>query len=136
MAENDDFKNEDRGIDENIPMDFDEDGEGLTEDQEVEETADMEAAAETAAAAEDGDEPQSVFAGELAVQPAELGKEMQQSFLEYSMSVIVARALPDVRDGLKPVHRRILYAMNESGYLPTKPCKNQKSYLRVSLICW
>ncbi len=121
MAENDDFKNEDMGIDEGIPMDFDEDGEGLTEDQEVEETADMEAAAETAAAAEDGDEPQSAFAGELAVQPAELGKEMQQSFLEYSMSVIVARALPDVRDGLKPVHRRILYAMNESGYLPTKP---------------
>ncbi len=52
---------------------------------------------------------------------AELGREMQQSFLEYSMSVIVARALPDVRDGLKPVHRRILYAMNESGYLPSRP---------------
>lgn len=52
---------------------------------------------------------------------AEMGKEMQQSFLEYSMSVIVARALPDVRDGLKPVHRRILYAMNESGYLPSRP---------------
>ncbi len=52
---------------------------------------------------------------------AELGKEMQQSFLEYSMSVIVSRALPDVRDGLKPVHRRILYAMDESGYVPTKP---------------
>ncbi len=52
---------------------------------------------------------------------AEMGQEMQQSFLEYSMSVIVARALPDVRDGLKPVHRRILYAMNESGYLPTRP---------------
>ncbi|MDO4841130.1 MAG: DNA gyrase subunit A, partial [Phoenicibacter congonensis] len=50
-----------------------------------------------------------------------MSREMQQSFLEYSMSVIVARALPDVRDGLKPVHRRILYAMNESGYLPTKP---------------
>lgn len=55
------------------------------------------------------------------IQSAELGREMQQSFLEYSMSVIVARALPDVRDGLKPVHRRILYAMNESGYLPSKP---------------
>ena len=50
-----------------------------------------------------------------------LGKEMQTSFLEYSMSVIVSRALPDVRDGLKPVHRRILYAMNESGYTPNKP---------------
>ncbi|MFW4356194.1 DNA gyrase subunit A [Gordonibacter sp. KGMB07426] len=46
---------------------------------------------------------------------------MQTSFLEYSMSVIVARALPDVRDGLKPVHRRILYAMNESGYTPNRP---------------
>ncbi len=52
---------------------------------------------------------------------AYLGKEMQASFLEYSMSVIVARALPDVRDGLKPVHRRILYAMNESGYTPSRP---------------
>ena len=52
---------------------------------------------------------------------AELGKEMQQSFLEYSMSVIIARALPDVRDGLKPVHRRILYAMNEAGTLPSRP---------------
>ena len=46
---------------------------------------------------------------------------MQASFLEYSMSVIVSRALPDVRDGLKPVHRRILYAMNESGYTPNRP---------------
>ena len=55
------------------------------------------------------------------VRTAYLGKEMQTSFLEYSMSVIVARALPDVRDGLKPVHRRILYAMNESGYTPSRP---------------
>jgi len=55
------------------------------------------------------------------VRAAFLGKEMQTSFLEYSMSVIVSRALPDVRDGLKPVHRRILYAMNESGYTPSKP---------------
>lgn len=53
--------------------------------------------------------------------PAELSKEMRTSFLEYSMSVIVARALPDVRDGLKPVHRRILYAMNESGITPKRP---------------
>ncbi|MEF2654927.1 MAG: DNA gyrase subunit A [Eggerthellaceae bacterium] len=53
--------------------------------------------------------------------PAELSKEMSTSFLEYSMSVIVARALPDVRDGLKPVHRRILYAMNESGITPKRP---------------
>ena len=55
------------------------------------------------------------------VRSAYLGKEMQASFLEYSMSVIVSRALPDVRDGLKPVHRRIHYAMNESGYTPNRP---------------
>ena len=45
--------------------------------------------------------------------PINLTKEMEQSFLDYSMSVIVQRALPDVRDGLKPVHRRILYTMYE-----------------------
>jgi DNA gyrase subunit A len=49
--------------------------------------------------------------------------EMKQSFLDYSMSVIVQRALPDVRDGLKPVHRRILYSMHESGLSPTRPFK-------------
>ena len=49
--------------------------------------------------------------------------EIETSFLEYSMSVIVARALPDLRDGLKPVHRRILYSMYESGYTPDKPHK-------------
>src|SRR5574344_56907 len=47
--------------------------------------------------------------------------EVQNSFLEYSMSVIVARSIPDVRYGLKPVHRRILYSMYESGYTPDKP---------------
>lgn len=51
----------------------------------------------------------------------DLNKEMRKSFLEYSMSVIVARALPDVRDGLKPVHRRILYTMHEDGLTPEKP---------------
>ena len=50
-------------------------------------------------------------------------KEVRDSFLDYSMSVIVARALPDLRDGLKPVHRRILYSMYESGYTPDKPHK-------------
>lgn len=49
--------------------------------------------------------------------------EVKTSFLEYSMSVIVSRALPDLRDGLKPVHRRILYSMYESGYTPDKPHK-------------
>ncbi|MCL2403467.1 MAG: DNA gyrase subunit A [Coriobacteriia bacterium] len=57
------------------------------------------------------------------VLPISLHQEMRQSFLEYSMSVIVSRALPDVRDGLKPVHRRILYAMSESGLTPSKPYK-------------
>lgn len=49
-----------------------------------------------------------------------IAREMQNSFLEYSMSVIISRALPDLRDGLKPVHRRILYTMYESGYTPDK----------------
>ena len=57
----------------------------------------------------------------LKIRTTELGSEMRTSFLEYSMSVIVSRALPDVRDGLKPVHRRILYAMYESGNTPNKP---------------
>ncbi|HEX9853720.1 MAG TPA: DNA gyrase subunit A [Acidimicrobiia bacterium] len=52
------------------------------------------------------------------VQPTELEREMQESFLEYAMSVIVSRALPDVRDGLKPVHRRILYSMWDTGMRP------------------
>ena len=50
----------------------------------------------------------------------DLEKEMKQSFLDYSMSVIISRALPDVRDGLKPVHRRILYTMFENGLMPEK----------------
>ncbi len=55
--------------------------------------------------------------------PRLIEEEMQQSFINYSMSVIVSRALPDVRDGLKPVHRRILYAMNELGLVPGRPYK-------------
>ena len=55
------------------------------------------------------------------VLPVDLEKEMKKSFLEYSMSVIVSRALPDVRDGLKPVHRRILYTMHENSLTPDKP---------------
>lgn len=53
----------------------------------------------------------------------DINKEMRKSFLDYSMSVIVSRALPDVRDGLKPVHRRILYTMYEAGLYPEKPYK-------------
>ena len=57
------------------------------------------------------------------IAPIDIEDEMRSSFLEYSMSVIVARALPDVRDGLKPVHRRILYAMHESGLTPNRAYK-------------
>ncbi len=53
--------------------------------------------------------------------PAEISKEMQNSYIDYAMSVIAGRALPDVRDGLKPVHRRILYSMNELNLTPDKP---------------
>ena len=55
------------------------------------------------------------------VLPAEIADEMRKSFMAYSMSVIVSRALPDVRDGLKPVHRRILYTLHELGLTPNKP---------------
>src|SRR5205823_5938970 len=55
------------------------------------------------------------------IEPRELEQKMRSSFLDYAMSVIVARALPDVRDGLKPVHRRVLYAMNEAGLQPNRP---------------
>src|SRR6266545_973291 len=57
------------------------------------------------------------------IEPRELEQEMRSSFLDYAMSVIVSRALPDVRDGLKPVHRRILYGMNEAGMQPNRPYK-------------
>ena len=50
------------------------------------------------------------------IQSRDIVKEMSESYLNYSMSVIVSRALPDVRDGLKPVHRRIIYAMYKGGY--------------------
>ncbi|MCL4554175.1 MAG: DNA gyrase subunit A [Actinobacteria bacterium] len=60
---------------------------------------------------------------ESTVLPVDIQQELRESFLEYSMSVIVARALPDVRDGLKPVHRRILHAMNESGLTPGRAYK-------------
>ncbi|HEX2552849.1 MAG TPA: DNA gyrase subunit A [Microvirga sp.] len=61
-----------------------------------------------------GDQPAS------DIKPVSIVDEMKRSYLDYAMSVIVARALPDARDGLKPVHRRILYAMHESGYTPDK----------------
>ena len=59
--------------------------------------------------------------GSSGHQPINIEDEVRSSFLAYSMSVIISRALPDVRDGLKPVHRRILYAMNQEGLLPNRP---------------
>ena len=54
------------------------------------------------------------------IEPRGLEEEMRSSYLDYAMSVIVGRALPDVRDGLKPVHRRVLYAMYDGGYRPDR----------------
>jgi DNA gyrase subunit A len=64
---------------------------------------------------DDGEDPT------LSVQPIQLQDEMERSFLDYAMSVIVSRALPDVRDGLKPVHRRIIWDMEEQGFRPDRP---------------
>ena len=65
---------------------------------------------------------EEVHKGEKII-PREIEEEMKQSYVDYAMSVIVGRALPDVRDGLKPVHRRILFAMNDMGMLHNKPFK-------------
>ena len=54
------------------------------------------------------------------IEPIGIEVEMQRCYLDYAMSVIVGRALPDVRDGLKPVHRRVLYAMYDGGYRPDR----------------
>ena len=63
-----------------------------------------------------------IFGGELGdrILPIDINEEMQTSYIDYAMSVIVGRALPDVRDGMKPVHRRIIYAMYDSGYRPER----------------
>ena len=66
-----------------------------------------------------GDEGATTAPAPERIQPVDLQMEMQRSYLDYAMSVIVGRALPDVRDGLKPVHRRVLYAMYDGGYRPT-----------------
>jgi DNA gyrase subunit A len=60
--------------------------------------------------------PRGPQGGPDDIEPISIIEEMQRSYLDYAMSVIVSRALPDVRDGLKPVHRRILYASHESAY--------------------
>src|SRR5258706_6550467 len=67
----------------------------------------------------DGDLPPG-SPGAANVQPVNIEEEMRRSYLDYSMSVIIGRALPDVRDGLKPVHRRILYTMQQMGLLPNR----------------
>ena len=62
--------------------------------------------------------PEDIAYPEQAIVNSELVHEMTSSYIEYAMSVIVGRALPDVRDGMKPVHRRVLYAMYDGGYRP------------------
>ena len=104
-------ESDDEGADVYIEDDSDE--EDAEDDEELEESFG------TVDRGEDAGE--DINGGQLQV--SEFGREMRQSFIEYSMSVITARALPDVRDGLKPVHRRILYAMNESGIYPNRPHK-------------
>src|ERR1700710_370965 len=70
----------------------------------------------------EGVEPRE-FAAQLkrdSIEAVDLQLEMQRSYLDFAMSVIVGRALPDVRDGLKPVHRRVIYAMYDGGYRPDR----------------
>ena len=69
--------------------------------------------------ADDNDQPPET-PGPSGIRPVSITEEMKRSYLDYAMSVIVARALPDARDGLKPVHRRILYSMHENGHTPDK----------------
>src|SRR5579864_5769653 len=69
----------------------------------------------------DGGDDGGSIVGFGAIEPIEIQEEMERSFLEYAMSVIVARALPDAKDGLKPVHRRILYDMFIQRYTPDRP---------------
>ncbi len=69
----------------------------------------------------DDDNPPPTDSGPSDIRPVSITEEMKKSYLDYAMSVIVARALPDARDGLKPVHRRILYSMHENGYEWNKP---------------
>ena len=68
----------------------------------------------------DNDDQKPGEPGPSDIRPVSITEEMKRSYLDYAMSVIVARALPDARDGLKPVHRRILYSMHEQGHTPDK----------------
>src|ERR1700724_3358954 len=74
--------------------------------------------------------PDGAGPGALNIQPVNIEEEMRKSYLEYSMSVIIGRALPDVRDGLKPVHRRILYTMQQMGLAPNRPTRKCASIVR------
>src|SRR6266702_8021126 len=65
--------------------------------------------------------------GALNIHPVNIEEEMRRSYLDYSMSVIIGRALPDVRDGLKPVHRRILYSMQQMGLAYNRPTRKSAS---------
>ncbi|MBE6973618.1 MAG: DNA gyrase subunit A [Ruminococcaceae bacterium] len=71
--------------------------------------------------------PEDILFPDQVITESHLVEEMEKSYIEYAMSVIVGRALPDVRDGLKPVHRRILYSMHESGLTPDKKAKKSAS---------
>ncbi len=130
----DDMNNDERefeGASEGMPEDLkrllaraneDEDG-GYDPDADSDEEEGDDEELEESFGANDRGEDAGTDVNGGSLQISEFGREMKQSFIEYSMSVITARALPDVRDGLKPVHRRILYAMNESGIFPNRPHK-------------
>ncbi|NLO30046.1 MAG: DNA gyrase subunit A, partial [Methanosarcina mazei] len=88
--------------------------ENTTEDSELEDETEMDTGPE---------EPEDEEPVRAGVTPILIDDEMKRSYINYAMSVIVGRALPDARDGLKPVHRRILFSMNESGITHDKPYK-------------
>ena len=71
--------------------------------------------------------PEDILFPNQAITESNLVDEMERSYIEYAMSVIVGRALPDVRDGLKPVHRRILYTMYESGLTSALHCRTVRT---------
>ena len=133
----DENNNSGTGADEQLPDDLrrlldraqaDENGEDVYDPDADDEDAEDDDEDDGELEEEFGEGGRGVATGETdehggTLQISEFGHEMRQSFIEYSMSVITARALPDVRDGLKPVHRRILYAMNESGIFPNRPHK-------------
>src|SRR3990172_5946968 len=94
----------------------------MTPDKPTEDKTNAENAADKKAEAEEAARREkNMISNEKGVEGAEIVEEMEQAFIDYAMSVIVDRALPSVEDGLKPVHRRILYAMHVLGLDPSKP---------------